>query len=80
MSNKMSAQFGRTLIALGLLLVALGAIVLWGPGFKWLRLGRLPGDISVHRSGFSFYFPLATMLLVSAVLSAVLWLANALRR
>jgi hypothetical protein len=76
----MSAQLGRALIAFGLLLIALGAIVLWGPGLKWLKLGRLPGDFSVHRDGFSFYFPFATMLLVSAVLSAVLWLATAFRR
>ena len=76
----MSAHLGKAMITVGILLVACGAMLLWGSGLKWLRLGRLPGDLSVHRGGFSFFFPFTTMLLVSAVLSAVLWLANAYRK
>lgn len=68
------------LIAAGILLAALGAPVVWGAGVKWLRLGRLPGDFSFHRDGFSFYFPLTTLLLVSAVLSAVLCVVSSIRR
>ena len=63
----------RTLILLGLAIVALG--VLW-PVLTRIGLGRLPGDIVVERSNFSFYFPLATCVLVSIVLSVVFWLVN----
>ena len=63
----------RTLIILGLLLVAAG--ILW-PVIGKLGLGRLPGDIYVQRENYSFYFPLMTSLLLSVVLSVILWLAN----
>ena len=63
----------RTLILLGLAIVALG--LLW-PVLTRISLGRLPGDIVVERSNFSFYFPLATCVVVSVVLSVVFWLVN----
>jgi hypothetical protein len=63
----------RTLIILGLLLVAAG--VLW-PFIGRLGLGRLPGDIVIERPGFSFYFPLMTSLITSVVLGLILWLIN----
>jgi hypothetical protein len=61
------------LIAIGILLVAAG--LLW-PWLTRLGLGRLPGDIVVERGGFGFYFPIVTCLIVSAVLSLILWLLN----
>lgn len=61
----------RILIVVGLLFVAIG--ILW-PLLGWLRLGRLPGDLVVERQNFTFYFPITTGLLVSALLSLVLWL------
>lgn len=63
----------RFLIVLGLVIVAIG--LLW-PVLGRLGLGRLPGDIVVQRGNFSFYFPLATCILVSVLLSAVFWLFN----
>jgi len=51
-----------------------GGLLLLADRFPWLRLGRLPGDISVEREGFSFYAPLATSLLLSAVISLLAWL------
>ena len=63
---------GRLLILGGVTLVILGIVLLALPRIPWL--GRLPGDIVVKREGFTFYFPLATSLLVSAVLSLLLWL------
>jgi len=63
----------RTLIVVGLLLVAAG--LLW-PWLTRLGLGRLPGDIVIARDNFTFYAPLATGLLLSVVLSLVLWLVN----
>ncbi len=61
----------RILIALGLLLVLAG--LAW-PWLSRLPLGRLPGDIVVDRPGFRFFFPLTTMIVVSIVLSLILWL------
>lgn len=61
----------RFLVTLGIVLVVAG--LLW-PVLARLGLGRLPGDFHVEREGFSFYFPLTTGLLVSAVVSLVLWL------
>ena len=63
----------RFLIVLGLVIVALG--LLW-PILTRLGLGRLPGDIVIERGGFSFYFPLATCIIVSILLSVVFWLFN----
>ena len=63
----------RTLIIFGLVLVAAG--VLW-PFIGKLGLGRLPGDIAIQRPGFSFYFPLMTSLIISVLLSVILWLVN----
>ena len=61
----------RLLIALGVALLLAG--LLW-PWLSKLPFGRLPGDIVVDRPGFRFYFPLMTMIIVSAVLSLVFWL------
>ncbi|MCX7183990.1 MAG: DUF2905 domain-containing protein [Nitrosospira sp.] len=60
----------RLLILLGLLLLLVG--LAW-PWLSKLPLGRLPGDITIERENFSFYFPLATGLLVSVLLSLLLW-------
>ncbi|WP_407147279.1 DUF2905 domain-containing protein [Bradyrhizobium sp. ORS 86] len=63
----------RTLIVLGVVLVVMG--ICW-PLIGRLGLGRLPGDIVIQRPNFSFYFPLMTSLIISIVLSVVLWLIN----
>jgi hypothetical protein len=64
---------GKILMAIGLGLVALGALV-WLAGKTGLPLGHLPGDININRPGFKFSFPLTTCLLLSALLTLVLWL------
>ena len=61
----------RLLIAAGLLLVIAG--LLW-PWLAKLPFGRLPGDLVIDRPGFRFYAPFATMLVVSLVISLILWL------
>jgi hypothetical protein len=63
----------RFLIGLGLLLVVAG--VAW-PVLTKIGIGRLPGDIMIQRGGTSFYFPIVTCILLSIVLSAVMWLFN----
>jgi Protein of unknown function (DUF2905) len=64
---------GKILVVVGLALVALGLLI-WLGGKMNLPLGRLPGDIRIDRPNFKFYFPLATCLLISAVLTLVMWL------
>jgi hypothetical protein len=64
---------GRLLIAAGLLLVVAGLVVTFA-GRLPFRLGRLPGDIRIQGRHASFYFPLATCLLLSAVLSLIMWI------
>ncbi|WP_444986065.1 DUF2905 domain-containing protein [Halomonas mongoliensis] len=63
----------RTLIIIGLIIIAVG--LLW-PWLSRLPFGPLPGDVAVRREGFSFFFPITTMILVSVVLSALMWLFN----
>ena len=63
---------GRVLILVGLLLVVLGVIFTLGAKIPWL--GQLPGDITFKRGNLTVYFPLATSLLISVVLTLVLYL------
>jgi hypothetical protein len=73
------AEMGRLLIILGVALVVIGAIVML-LGRTGLPLGRLPGDILYHGKNTTFYFPLATSIVVSVVLSAILFLISRLKR
>jgi hypothetical protein len=63
----------RFLVILGIVLIAAG--LLW-PLLTKLGLGRLPGDIVIERESFRLYIPIVTSLVVSVVLSLVLWLIN----
>ena len=72
------AALGRLMIVAGLLLAALGAVLVLGRWLPWL--GRLPGDIRIERPGFTLYVPLASCLLVSVALSALLWLLGRIFR
>lgn len=60
----------RTLIVIGIIVVVLG--LLW-PWLTRIGLGKLPGDIIVERENFRFYFPIMTSIIVSVVLTLVLW-------
>lgn len=66
---------GRALIAIGIALVILGLIVTFGEKLP-IRLGRLPGDIIIRGKSSVFYFPIATSILLSVLLSLVMWLFN----
>jgi hypothetical protein len=63
---------GKTLILFGVLLIVLGLFFSFGSKIPWL--GRLPGDIYINRGNFSFYFPLATCILLSLIITLVLYL------
>jgi len=60
---------GRTLVILGLLIAGVGVLVMLG-----LPIGRLPGDFTIRRGNFTFYFPLATSIIASIVLTVILML------
>lgn len=68
----MPPQLGRTLIVIGLVIACAGLLLTLAGRIPWL--GRLPGDIHIRRENFSFYFPLATSIVLSVVLSLILWL------
>jgi len=69
------SSFGKIFLAVGGLLILVGALLVFAgrvPGLG--MLGQLPGDIFIKRDNFSFYFPITTSILISIVLSLVLWL------
>jgi hypothetical protein len=68
-------RMGRALIAIGIALVILGLIVTFGEKLP-IRLGRLPGDIVIRGKNSVFYFPVVTSILLSVLLSLILWLFN----
>jgi ribose/xylose/arabinose/galactoside ABC-type transport system permease subunit len=65
-------EIGKILVVLGLCIVVLGLVLWTGVGKGWF--GKLPGDIQISRGNFRFYFPLATCLLISLVLTLLMWL------
>ena len=68
---------GRALIFVGVILTGFGLVLLLTPKIPWL--GRLPGDIIIQREHFSFYFPLASCLVASVILSLLFWLVGRFR-
>lgn len=62
----------KLLIVAGLILVGVGLFFLLSDKVPWL--GKLPGDITVKRDNFTFFFPLATCILISVIVSLILWL------
>lgn len=65
-------ELGKWLVIAGLVLAGIGLLLWTGIGRSWL--GRLPGDIHYTRGQFSFYFPVVTCVLLSVLLSFLLWL------
>ncbi len=70
--SSLTGSLGRFLVIFGLLIAGAGLLLLVAPKIPWI--GRLPGDIIIHRENFTFYFPLVTCLLVSIVLSLIAWI------
>ena len=66
------AGLGKSLIILGIIIIAFGIIVTFAGKIPWL--GRLPGDIHIKKDNFTFYFPLATCILLSVFFSLIFWL------
>ena len=72
-------DIGRWLVGIGLLLAAIGVLILLAGRFG-LPIGRLPGDFSFKEKNVSFYFPLGTSILISVILSLILYLFSRFRR
>ena len=66
------SEFGKLLFVFGIFIAAVGLFLWTGLGKSWL--GRLPGDIHVQKGNFNFYFPIVTCLILSFLLTLVLWL------
>lgn len=66
------APLGKILILSGLLLAGVGVLVLLSSKIGWI--GRLPGDITIRRENVTFHFPIATAIVISAIVSLVAWL------
>ncbi len=66
------SDVGKLLVIFGLLIVVVGVLLMLVERVPWI--GRLPGDIHLERGNWTFYFPLGTSLLLSLVLTLILWL------
>jgi hypothetical protein len=66
------AGLGKSLIIFGIIVITIGIIVTYAGKIPWL--GRLPGDIYIKRDNFTFYFPLATCIFLSIIISLIFWL------
>ena len=67
---------GKLLIVVGLSIALVGVVLTLLERFPGLKIGRLPGDIHVERNGWSFYFPLGTSILLSVIISLILWMVR----
>ncbi|HSW40211.1 MAG TPA: DUF2905 domain-containing protein [Acidobacteriota bacterium] len=65
---------GRILIILGIVLLAAGLVLHYTNFFSWLHFGRLPGDIRIRRENFSLFIPLTTCIVLSILLSLIVYL------
>jgi hypothetical protein len=66
------AGLGKSLITFGIIMIAFGIIITYAGKIPWL--GKLPGDIYIKRDNFTFYFPLATSIFLSIIVSLIFWL------
>ncbi len=71
-------SIGRVLLMVGVVLACIGGVLMIADKIPFL--GRLPGDIRIERENFRFYFPLTTSILISVVVSFILWLISHLRK
>ena len=66
------SELGKMLLVFGVIMAVVGAVLLFAPKIPWL--GKLPGDFTYRGERFTFYFPLATCILLSVILSLILYL------
>ncbi|MCX5680042.1 MAG: DUF2905 domain-containing protein [Candidatus Omnitrophica bacterium] len=68
----MNISFGKMLVFTGIVLMVIGALLIFSGKIPWL--GKLPGDIYIQKKDFSLYFPITTSIMISVILSLVLML------
>lgn len=68
---------GKIVIVIGIIIVIIG-LLLQFTNFNFSWFGKLPGDIRIEKPGYSFYFPITSMILVSIVISIILWILKKL--
>lgn len=66
------SYIGRFLVIVGLIIIALGLLLMTSGKFNWI--GRLPGDIIIQKKNFTIYFPLATSILISLLITLIFWI------
>ena len=66
--------FGKILIFIGIVMIVVGGLFLFGSKIPFI--GRLPGDIAIQKKNFSFYFPITTCIIISIILSFIMWLLS----
>jgi Protein of unknown function (DUF2905) len=76
----LSFQLGKFMVVAGVVLVGLGLFFMAGSRFSFFGFGRLPGDIVYKGKNSSFYFPIVSCLILSAVITLVLWLVSFLTK
>lgn len=76
----MNESLGKFLFIAGIIIAAAGLLFIYRDSIPLIRhLGKLPGDIYIKKEGFSFYFPIVTCILLSALVSFVFYLVNRLK-
>lgn len=76
----MNENTGKLLLAAGIIITVCGLLLMYKDSIPFIReLGRLPGDISIKRGNFSFYFPVVTCILLSIIASLVVYILGKLR-
>jgi Protein of unknown function (DUF2905) len=80
MGAPLSFHLGKMVVIAGIALVVLGLLLMAGSRVSFFGLGRLPGDIAYKGKNVTFYFPIVTCLLVSAVVTLISWLISFLSR
>lgn len=80
MNNGFPGDIGKMLVILGGVLLVVGLLFMLGSKFSWLGLGHLPGDIRYKGKNTSFYFPLTTCIVLSAVATLILWMISRFTR
>jgi hypothetical protein len=63
---------GKLLIVLGIIIIALGGLLLFSGKIPWI--GRLPGDILIQKKHYTVYFPLATSIIISLIITLIFWI------
>lgn len=68
------SAFGKILIFFGIIMIIVGGLFMFGHKIPFI--GRLPGDIAIQKKHVSFYFPITTSIIISIILSFIMWLLS----